>query len=171
MKLAMTGLVVFALCLGTAGWVGCGGDETGPAGESAKPEAAASKPAGGERAVQQPKERVVEVKTKTGEKVDVQFSADGSTGQDHGVPVFPGAVEAASMSIPGQGSMLSFTTDASADDVYEYYVDELEAKGWSITKKNEDELNIKATQGAKKASFKIHGTSAGTEIAVIMEGA
>ena len=165
MKLAMTGLIVLALCCGTVGLIGCGGGDTDSA------DSKVEKPSAKKSAPPQPAKRVVEVETKAGEKVDVQISTTGAEGKDQGIPVFPGATAAAAMWIPGEASMSSYTTDTSAGDVFEYYVEELEAQGWSITKKNEDKLSIKATKGDKKASFKINGTRGGTEIAVILEGA
>ena len=54
------------------------------------------------------------------------------------VPVHPGASVEASMSMPGEGQMITFATQSAPDAVYRFYKDGLAKQGWSI----EAEMNL-----------------------------
>jgi hypothetical protein len=130
--------VVAALVIGLALAVAaCGGDDDtkAPEVEKEKPSATASKPA---RPLTVDSSNEGEIRysgeTESGDKFKAQLGGEVSLPADFGsdLPAYPGSVPQSAIETTGGTAIAALESDASVDDIIDFYRDRLSGNGWSI---------------------------------------
>jgi hypothetical protein len=135
--------------------VGCSGEresETTATGESPAPEAA-GRPA----AIPD---------------VGAEFPAPGQLPSNFpaDVPTYPGATVQQSLAVPNHSMFVTFVTSASSEEVYEFYREQLQNRGWSISQAKDDEHYLTVNKEGRTTSIMIMASGAQTEIGISIQG-
>jgi hypothetical protein len=108
----------------------CGGDDEAPkpATRPSKPEPPLTVESSGEGEIRYSGE------TESGDEFKAQIGGDVSLPVDFGsdLPAYPGAVTQSAIETTGGTAIAALESDASADDIIDFYRDHLGGNGWSI---------------------------------------
>ena len=133
-------------------FAGCGAErETETADESAAAEAAARSAAIAEAGAEIPPPG----------QLPSDFPAD--------LPTYPGAVVQQSASIPIHGIFVGLVTTASSEEVYEYYREQLQNRGWNVSEPGDGKHRLTASKEGRTASIIAVASGAQTEIGISIE--
>ena len=133
-------------------FAGCGAErETETADETAAAEAAARSAAIAEAGAEIPPPG----------QLPSDFPAD--------LPTYPGAVVQHSGSIPNHGMFAAFVTTASSKEVYEFYQEQLQNRGWSVSEPRDGKHRLTASKEGRTASIIAMASGAQTEIGISVE--
>ena len=155
-----TGTTAIALALGS---LACGGDDTSaptatPAAEATPDAPAAANP-----------NRPVPVTKKPDAPIQAEFvEGELPTSYPTDIPSYPGAEPKTSMSVPGQGTLATFSSSSSAEEILDFYRSELESRGWNVTDAKRGGIN--ATKDGRAAQIKVLRSDGQSEIAVNIFG-
>lgn len=147
--------IVLATGLATAG-LACGAGEEEPTAPTATPT-----PAAGSPTPAAPQAGSAEIEQTVGE-LPKAYPSD--------LPVYPGADPENSMLIAGMGGIVTFATDASPEEVFGYYQEQLPEQGWSIESTSENPKRIRASKGDRRVNLSTQTREDGTEISLAIEG-
>lgn len=88
------------------------------------------------------------------------------------VPLYPGAAPMASMSAAGEGTMVTFKTTDSQQEIFEFYQTELVKQGWTIGEEESfgGQLGLVGLKDSRKTTVSISGTKGDTRISLIVTG-
>ncbi len=84
------------------------------------------------------------------------------------VPTYPGARLESVMVDPGAGTMVSWTTDDSAEDVLAFFTKNLKSNGWWI--ENDQGGGVFASKETRTATVMIDDSRGGTHIDLMVTG-
>ena len=123
--------------------VACGGgddDKKAPELEERKPAASQSEPSPPMTAEPGDNDEIrYSGETESGETFKAQIGGDVSLPTDFGddLPAYPGAVAQSAMETTGGMAIAALESDASADDIIDFYRGRLSGNGWSIESVND----------------------------------
>jgi hypothetical protein len=185
LRLASLGIAASLLFI-----VACGSDETPastPASTQAPTEVVADEPAGKPAPPEIPSNLKVEERDADGNPV--RFSGtdgmgnefEASIGEDakvpssfpKDVPLYPGAQPMAAMSAGSEGTMVTFKTDESQQDIFDFYTKQLAEQGWEVSDGESfgGQLGLEGLKGSRKTTVSISGTKGDSRISVIVTDA
>ena len=86
------------------------------------------------------------------------------------VPIIPGAEPMAALSAGDSGTVLTLKSAEDQAKIREYYLSELPKNGWTILSERSfgGQLMIDASQGTRRASVTIAGTSGDSRLSIIL---
>jgi hypothetical protein len=86
------------------------------------------------------------------------------------VPVLPGAEPMAALSAGGSGVVVTLKSSEEQSTIRDFYLSELPKNGWTIQAERSvgGQLVIEATQGSRRASVTIAGTSGDSRLSIIL---
>lgn len=84
------------------------------------------------------------------------------------LPTYPGAKPAGSLSIPGQGMLVTFDSDDPPAEVIEYFRGALEESGWSVSDTRHGGLN--AAKSERNVQIRADARGGGSNISVNLFG-
>ncbi len=89
------------------------------------------------------------------------------------IPLYPGAEPMAAMSAGAEGSMVTFKTMDSQQDIYEFYQTKLAEQGWAIAEEESfgGQLGLAGLKDSRKVTVNISGTKGDSRISVIVTDA
>ena len=155
---AAIALAICAIC-----GLGCGSDDAPDASPTPVTGESGGAPA------PSPERRVVPIETSAGAQAEAEI-VQGELLSDFpsDIPAFPGATPKTSMSVPGQGTLATFSSSSSKDDVLAFYRRELESRGWSVSDGQRGGIN--ATKDGRTAQIKVLADGSKSEIAINLFG-
>jgi hypothetical protein len=86
------------------------------------------------------------------------------------VPILPGGTLMATMAAEGHGSFINFKSEEPQEDIYNYYVEQLTEKGWTVDTNNtfRGQLSITSTKDVRKVVVNIAGTEGDARVSIII---
>ena len=154
---------------------GCGsdaGDEGASDTPAAAPQATTATPAR-DLPTPEPGKRDVVMEAPGGAEAKASIATgELPDGYPSDLPTPPDATPAQSMLIPGHGGLVTFTTDASPNDVRDHYRQALPGEGWNIAEDSAvaQRTTIRATKDDRTANVMITPGGQGSEVAIAIDG-
>ena len=126
----------------------------------------------GKETLQPGERRTIRSQEPSGEEIEVEVVGQGALPADfpRDLPTYPGSAPAGSMSIPGAGQFITFTSDDGTDEVIGFFRKQLPGKGWRIESESASPPSIVAAKGGRKAYIRVVREGQITEIAISVEG-
>ena len=89
------------------------------------------------------------------------------------VPLYPGAKPMASMSAGREGTMVTFKTTDSQQEIFEFYQTQLAEQGWKVAEEESfgGQLELVGLKDSRKTTVSISGTKGDSRISVIVTDA
>jgi hypothetical protein len=86
------------------------------------------------------------------------------------VPLYPEAAPMATMTAEGHGSFISFRTEKSQQDIYDFYMEQLVVEGWTIESENSfrGQLSITSVKDVRQLEVNIAGTEGDSRVSVVI---
>jgi hypothetical protein len=104
--------------------------------------------------------------------VEAEISVPGQLPGDFpaDVPTYPGAAVLQSLSVPNHSIFVTLLTIASTEEVYGFYREQLQNRGWSISEASDDKHHLTVSKEGRTASIMIMASGAQTEIGISIQG-
>jgi hypothetical protein len=86
------------------------------------------------------------------------------------VPIYPDSMPMAMMTAEGHGSFVSFKTEESQEAIYDYYLEQLAAEGWTLEAEDSfrGQLSITSTKDNRKVVVTVAGTEGDTRANIVI---